>query len=403
MEFQLSDDSLPSAFITEEQQRELRGRPPATGAWRAGDPIGNRRFSDTQELSLESGKTIRARLAFETWGELNAQRDNAVLVLHALTGDSHTFGGPGNGHKTGGWWNGVVGPGGVIDTKKYFVVTPNILGGCQGSTGPASLAPNGNEYGPEFPTLTIRDQARSVKLLAEELEISRWAAVVGGSMAGMHAMELAIEFPESVGRLALLAAPPFSTADQIAYNSLQLEAIRSDPAWAAGRYYDAKAGEGPHRGLALARRMAMMGYRSPDELNERFGRSWQSQVSPILGKGKFAVESYLDFHGNKFVRRFDANSYLILVSAMSSHDVGRDRASVDAALSQINCPTLLLGISSDRQFPLSGQQHIASSIAGKLVGGAVEVLDSEYGHDGFLIETDRVAVALAKLLDADMA
>ena len=403
MEFQLSDDSLPSAFITEEQQRELRGRPPATGAWRVGDPTGNRRFSEPQELRLESGKTIKARLAFETWGELAAKRDNAVLVLHALTGDSHTVGSAGDGHKTGGWWNGVVGPGCAIDTSKYFVVTPNILGGCQGSTGPATLAPNGNEYGPDFPTLTIRDQARSVKLLADELGIGRWAAVIGGSMAGMHAMELAIEFPESVGRLALLAAPPYSTADQIAYNSLQLEAIRSDPAWAAGRYYDAKPGYGPHRGLALARRMAMMGYRSPFELNERFGRTWQSQVSPILGQGKFAVESYLDFHGNKFVRRFDANSYLVLVSAMSSHDVGRDRGSVDSALSQITCPTLLLGISTDRQFPLSGQEEIAASIGGKLVDGGVIVLDSEYGHDGFLIETQRVSGALAKLLDSAMA
>jgi homoserine O-acetyltransferase len=403
LEFQLSDDSLPLAFITEEQQRELRGRPPATGAWRVGDPVGNRRFSETQELRLESGKTLKARLAFETWGELNEQRDNAVLVLHALTGDSHTVGSSGDGHKTGGWWNGVVGPGCAIDTKKYFVVTPNILGGCQGSTGPATLASSGNEYGPDFPSLTIRDQARSVQLLADELGIARWAAVIGGSMAGMHAMELAIEFPESVGRLALLAAPPFSTADQIAYNSLQIEAIRSDPAWADGRYYDSRPGQGPHRGLALARRMAMMGYRSPDELNERFGRSWQSQVSPILGRGKFAVESYLDFHGNKFVRRFDANSYLVLVAAMSSHDIGRERKSVDNALAQISCPTLLLGISSDRQFPLSGQEQIATSIGGKLIDGGVIVLDSDYGHDGFLIETQRVSAALAKLLDSAMA
>jgi len=403
LEFQLSDDSLPSAFITEEQQRELRGRPPATGAWRVGDPAGNRQFGDFHELQLENGSTLRARIAYETWGTLNPSRTNAILVLHALTGDSHTVGAAGDGHKTGGWWNGVVGPGCAVDTNEYFVVTPNILGGCQGSTGPATLAPNGLEFGPEFPSLTIRDQAQSLHLLAEELGIERWAAVIGGSMAGMHAMELAIEHPEAVGRLALLAAPPYSTADQIAYNSLQLEAIRSDPAWAGGHYYDAKPGFGPHRGLALARRMAMMGYRSPNELNERFGRSWQSQVSPIVGRGKFAVESYLDFHGNKFVRRFDANSYLVLVGAMSSHDVGRNRSSVESALAEISCPTMLLGIDSDRQFPLSGQIEIADSIGKHLLGGAVITLNSEYGHDGFLIETQLVAAALARLLDTKMA
>jgi len=403
LEFQLSDDSLPSAFITEEQQRELRGRPPATGAWRDGDPLGSRKFSEFQELHLENGSNFRARLAYETWGKLNSSKSNAILVLHALTGDSHTVGSAGEGHKTGGWWNGVVGPGCAVDTNEYFVVTPNILGGCQGSTGPASLAASGLEFGPEFPTLTIRDQARSAHLLGEELGIERWAAVVGGSMAGMHAMELAIEQPESVGRLALLAAPPYSTADQIAYNSLQLEAIRSDPAWAGGRYYDAKPGFGPHRGLALARRMAMMGYRSPSELNERFGRSWQSQVSPIVDRGKFAVESYLDFHGNKFVRRFDANSYLVLVAAMSSHDVARDRGSVEAALAQIACPTLLLGIDSDRQFPLSGQLEIADNLGRNLLGAEVVALESEYGHDGFLIETERVSAALAKLLETKMA
>lgn len=403
MEFQLSDDSLPSAFITEEQQRELRGRPPATGAWREGDSLGDRRFSEFQNLKLENGSTLRARLAYETWGELNPSRSNAILVLHALTGDSHTVGAAGAGHKTAGWWNGVVGPGCAVDTNEYFVVTPNILGGCQGSTGPATLAPDGMEFGPKFPPITIRDQASSLRLLGEELGIERWAAVIGGSMAGMHAMELAIESPQSVGRLALLAAPPYSTADQIAYNSLQIEAIRSDPAWAGGRYYDAKAGFGPHRGLALARRMAMMGYRSPNELNQRFGRTWQSQMSPIIDRGKFAVESYLDFHGNKFVRRFDANSYLVLVAAMSSHDVGRGRGSVQVALEQLSCPTLLLGIDSDRQFPLSGQIEIADIIGRNLIGGGIVTLNSEYGHDGFLIETDLVSAALTTLLETKMA
>lgn len=399
MEFQIAADSAPSAFITEEQRRELVGRPPATGAWRYGDALGNRKFTETAEIELETGERLNYQLAYETWGELNADRSNAVLVLHALTGDSHTIGNSEPGHPTAGWWNGVIGPGLAVDTDRYFVVTPNILGGCQGSTGPASLDRSGREYGPTFPSLTIRDQARSLAQFSEQLGIKNWHAVIGGSMAGMHALELAIEFPQLVSRLGLLAAPPYSTADQVALNTVQLEAIRSDAGFAAGWYYDAKPGFGPHRGLALARRMALLNYRSPTELNQRFGRAWQSQVSPLTERGKYAVESYLDFHGNKFVRRFDANSYLTLVAAMNSHDVGRDRVSVEHALASISAPTLVLGLTTDRLFPLSGQQLIAEHIGGELIGGELMVLDSEYGHDGFLIEVEAVSAALSELLN----
>jgi len=257
MDFQISEDSAPSEFISEEQRRQLVGRPAATGAWLVGDPVGQRKFSEVFSLDLESGQRLDgARIAYESWGELNKEKSNAILVLHALTGDSHTSGDAGPGHPTAGWWNGLIGPGLSLDTNEFYVITPNVLGGCQGSTGPSSLDVNGREYGPSFPQLTIRDQA---------------------------------------------------------------EAIRSDHNFAAGWYYDAKAGFGPHKGLALARRMALLNYRSPAELNERFGRTWQSQVSPLTERGKFAVESYLDFHGNKFVRRFDANSYITLVNAMNSY------------------------------------------------------------------------------------
>lgn len=398
MDFQISEDSAPSEFISEEQRRQLVGRPPATGAWLAGDPIGDREFSEPFAIELESGKQLPSvRLAYESWGELNASKDNAVLVLHALTGDSHTMGNAGDGHPTAGWWNGVIGPDLYIDTNKYFVITPNVLGGCQGSTGPSSLDSKGREWGANFPQLSIRDQAKAFAILMEQLGISSYA-VVGGSMAGMHALELAIEYPDRINRLGILAAPAYSTADQIALNTVQLEAIRSDDNYAGGWYYDAKPGFGPHRGLALARRMALLNYRSPQELNERFGRAWQSKVSPITEQGKYAVESYLDFHGNKFVRRFDANSYITLVSAMNSHDVGRDRGSVVEALHQIKCPTLVLGIENDRLFPLSGQKLIADSIGGPLVGGELQVIQSEYGHDGFLIETQAVGSRLKQLL-----
>lgn len=401
MDFQISEDSAPSEFISEEQRRQLVGRPPATGAWIVGDPVGNRKFTEPFDISLESGEQLfGARLAYESWGELDPERSNAILVLHALTGDSHTVGNPGDGHPTAGWWNGLIGPGLYLDTDKYFVITPNVLGGCQGSTGPSSLNRDGREYGPSFPQLTIRDQARSFQVLSSQLGIKTWFAVIGGSMAGMHALEMAIENPESVARLGILAAPPYSTADQIALNTVQLEAIRSDSNFAGGWYYDAKPGFGPHKGLALARRMALINYRSPQELNERFERSWQSQVSPITERGKYAVESYLDFHGNKFVRRFDANSYITLVSAMNSHDVGRDRDGVREALGQISCPTLVLGITTDRLFPLSGQQLIADSVSGDLVGGELQVIDSEYGHDGFLIEIEEVGKRLEQLLQS---
>ena len=401
MDFQISEDSAPSEFITEEQRRQLVGRPPATGAWIVGDPVGYRKFTESFALETESGQVLQnARLAFETWGELNADHSNAILVLHALTGDSHAIGNSGDGHPTSGWWNGLIGPGLALDTDKYFVVSPNVLGGCQGSTGPSSLDQSGREYGPSFPQLTIRDQARAFEELAKQLEISSWYALVGGSMAGMHALEMAIENPSSTQRLAILAAPPFATADQIALNTVQLEAIRSDSNFANGWYYDAKPGFGPHRGLALARRMALLNYRSPAELNERFGRSWQSQVSPLTQQGKYAVESYLDFHGNKFVRRFDANSYITLVSAMNSHDIARGRESLAAALSKISCATLVLGIDSDRLFPVSGQELIANHISGPLVGGELQVISSEFGHDGFLIEIEEVSSRLSALLQA---
>ena len=401
MDFQISEDSAPSEFISEEQRRQLVGRPPASGAWIVGDPVGERKFSEIFDLKLESGEEILgAKLAYESWGELNGDRSNAILVLHALTGDSHTIGDATEGHPTAGWWNGLIGPGRYLDTDRFFIITPNVLGGCQGSTGPSSLNRDGREYGPAFPQLTIRDQARAFEALAEQLGIEVWYAVIGGSMAGMHALEMAIERPETISRLGILAAPPYSTADQIALNTVQLEAIRSDSNFAAGWYYDAKPGFGPHRGLALARRMALLNYRSPKELNERFGRSPQSQVSPITERGKYAVESYLDFHGNKFVRRFDANSYITLVSAMNSHDVGRDRGSVAEALSRISCPTLVLGISSDRLFPVSGQQLIADSVSGPLIGGELQVIDSEFGHDGFLIEIAEVGQRLQQLLES---
>ncbi|GAA5148834.1 homoserine O-acetyltransferase [Microbacterium pseudoresistens] len=395
-----SEDTVPSARVTDADERLLRARPPATGAWRDGDAPGNRSFAAFGAFRTEGGEELPViRLAFETWGELNAAGDNAVLVLHALTGDSHVIGEAGPGHPTSGWWDGIVGPGQAIDTDRWFVVAPNMLGGCQGSTGPASIAPDGYEWASRFPYLTVRDQVAAHALLADELGIHRWGAVIGGSMGGMHALEWAVEHPDRVERLAILSSPPVTTADQLALNFVQLETVRMDPRFAGGEYYDANIGEGPHRGLALARRMALLNYRSPIELNQRFQRSWQSGVSPLGSGGRFAVESYLDFHGNKFTRRFDANSYVTLVEAMNSHDVGRDRGGVEDALRRVTARTLVLGIDTDRLFPVDGQHRIARGIRDTLDGNEAAVLASDFGHDGFLIETDDVGRHLRRLLE----
>jgi len=401
VEFQTSEDTVPSSFITDELSRQLVGRPPASGSWRDGDPAGERQFAPLSNLKLESGRVLAsARIAFESWGELNHEHTNAVLILHALTGDSHATGAASKAHPTEGWWREIIGPGLAIDTDKYFVVAPNILGWCQGSTGPSSLDASGREYGPLFPYLTIRDQMHAQHEFAHTIGIKKWFAIIGGSMGGMHALEWAISHPDEVSRVAIIAAPAISSADQIALNSVQIEAIMTDPQFKNGYYYDEKPGDGPHRGLALARRMALLNYRSSNELNQRFERSWQSSVSPLGGGGRYAVESYLDFHGNKFTRRFDANSYITLVEAMNSHDVGRGRGSVEEALASIKAKSLVVGIDSDRLFPIEDQQRIADNIGGELSGGKLHIIESAYGHDGFLIEKQVVGPLLTQLLNS---
>ena len=387
MDWQTPEDTVPTAFITEANARSVSGKPPATGAWREGDPPGDRQFISVGSLALERGGELPSvRIAYETWGELSPAADNAVLVLHALTGDSHVVGLPKPGHPTAGWWGSMIGPGKPIDTDRYFVVAPNMLGGSQGTTGPASHSPDGSEWGSRFPFITIRDQVAAQVALSDKLGISRWVTVLGGSMGGMQSLEWAVGYPERLESFAVFASPALSSADELARNSVQLEAIRMDPGFNGGDYYEAADGDGPHRGLALARRMALLNYRSPDELSDRFARSWQSGESPLGGGGRFAVVSYLDFHGNKFVRRFDANSYITLVEAMNSHDIGRDRGGVAAALQRVTARGLILGIDTDRLFPVSDQQVIARGIANSVSGDEAIVIASNFGHDGFLIE-----------------
>ncbi|WAL66812.1 homoserine O-acetyltransferase [Amycolatopsis cynarae] len=366
--------------------------PPATGAWRAGDPPGRRRWvSHDRQVKLEAGGTLPGfRLAYETWGILASDGSNAVLVEHALTGDSHAAGEAGPGHPTAGWWDALIGPGRPLDTDELFVVVPNVLGGCQGSTGPSSPDPDGRPWGSRFPRLTVRDQVLAEQTLADELGIERWAMVLGGSMGGMRALEWGVTLPGRVESLLVVAAPAASTAEQIAWASPQLHAIRADRGWRGGDYYDAAPGEGPHLGLGVARRIAHVTYRTEAELNQRFGRRHQAPDDP-----RFAVESYLDHHAEKLVRRFDANSYLVLTESMNTHDVGRDRGGVGAALSRVTARTLVAGVDSDRLYPLYQSQELAAGIPG---AGEAAVISSPYGHDSFLIETGQIATLIKALL-----
>lgn len=342
---------------------------------------------------MEAGGELPAvRLAFETWGRLAPDASNAVLVLHALTGDSHVAGPVGPGHPTPGWWDGLIGPGRALDTDRWFVVAPNVLGGCQGSTGPSSLAAGGRRWGGGFPFVTQRDQVTAETGLADALGIDRWALVIGGSMGGMRALEWAVAHPQRTGALLLLATTAAASAEQIALAGIQLHAIRSDPHWQGGDYHD--TGRGPHTGLGLARRLAHVTYRSEPELAVRFGRTPQSTEDPWRG-GRYQVESYLDHHADKLVRRFDAGSYVVLSEAMNSHDVGRDRGGVRAALRRVTAPTLVAGVDSDRLYPPSQQVELASGIPS---ADALRVIESPYGHDGFLIEVEQVAALVRELL-----
>ncbi|WP_256106680.1 homoserine O-acetyltransferase [Streptomyces sp. ODS05-4] len=370
--------------------------PPASGAWREGDPPGRRQWYRRHgPLTLEAGGRLpTVQLAFETWGRLAPDRSNAVLVLHALTGDSHVTGPAEPGHPTAGWWDALVGPGRALDTDRWFVVAPNALGGCQGSTGPSSSSPDGRPWGGAFPFLTQRDQVAAEAGLADALGIDRWALVLGGSMGGMRAVEWAVSYPERTGALLLLATTAAASAEQIAWAGVQLHAIRSDPHWHGGDYHDAADGLGPHAGLGLARRLAHVTYRSEPELRVRFGRVPQGPEDPWRG-GRYQVESYLDHHADKLVRRFDAGSYVTLAQAMNSHDVGRGRGGVQAALSRVAAPALVAGVDSDRLYPLAQQAELAAWLPG---ADRLRVIESPYGHDGFLIEVEQVAALVTELV-----
>ena len=370
---------------------------PASSAWTPGDHPGDRRFVDIGWLPLEADPRggLDVTLAYETWGKLNAARDNAVYVAHAFTGDSHVLGEAGPGHLTGGWWGSLVGPGKAIDTDRYFVVSANVVGGCQGTTGPAHPNPaDGHPWGSEFPYVTLHDMVEAEARLADHLGIDAWALVIGPSMGGMRAVEWAASYPERVRAIGAIGATAATTADQIAWHAAQGAAIRLDPGFRGGDYYDAAPGEGPHAGLGIARAIAHTTYRSAPELNARFGRAEQ-EGDIMRPEGVFAVESYLDHHAGKLARRFDANTYLRMLHALNSHDVGRGRGGIDTALADFDGEALVIAIDSDRLYPLADSERLAAALPRS---GGVTLLHSEVGHDGFLVEGSGLDDAVAGVL-----
>ncbi|QDW29238.1 homoserine O-acetyltransferase [Arthrobacter sp. KBS0702] len=354
-------------------------------------PDGTVQYLPIGSLALESGATLpEVTLAYETWGTLNADASNAVLIEHALTGDTHVTRGAG---EEPGWWEQLAGPGAPVDTDRYFVVSINILGGCYGSTGPSTPGPDGRPWGSRFPLVTLRDSTAAEARLADALGIGSWYAVLGGSLGGARALEWAVSYPDRVRRCAVISVGASSTAEQIAFAQAQTLAIRQDPNFKGGDYY---GGPEPDAGLALARRIAHITYRSAAELDGRFGRNAQAAEAPLeagslAGRGRYQVESYLDHQGNKLVRRFDANSYIAITEALMSHDVTRGRGSLEQAVSRATAEFFVAAVDSDRLYFPAQSHALADALPGEV---PVHVIEAPIGHDGFLTEIGQLSEQL---------
>ena len=357
--------------------KDLRGL--VTGAWLETHAPGDRLFVNIGGLLLESGERLEnITIAYQSWGTLNEQGDNAILVNHAMTGWSDVP----------GWWPSMVGPGLAFDSDKYFIVCPNVIGGCQGSTGPSSIAPDGQRYGSRFPSVTIRDMVAAEIAFSDVMGINKYRLAVGPSLGGMRALEWAVAHPDRVNAICTIGSSAVATGDQIGTSSIQIRAIKSDPNFFGGDYYGKSAG--PIEGMGIARRIAHLTYRTEAEMDVRFGRELQGDDT-----GRFAVESYLDHQADKLSQRFDANTYIALTEAMNSHDIGRGRGGVTAALSGIAIPVIAVSIDTDRLFPVRLQAEIAdlAPLAQELV-----TISSPFGHDGFLVEVELVGNVIKEAL-----
>jgi len=353
-------------------------------------------------LPLDGGAVLSpVEVAYETYGTLNAAKTNAILVLHAFTGDAHAAG---ISHENGkpGWWDNMIGPGKAFDTDRYFVICSNVLGGCRGTTGPASIDPStGTPYAMTFPVITVGDMVRLQRMLVDWFGIPRLLAVAGGSMGGMQALEWALSYPDRVVAAIPIASTARHSAQQIAFNEVGRQAIMSDPDWNGGDYYGKQP---PARGLAVARMVGHITYMSDESMREKFGRRLRGKESFSFGFDvDFEVESYLRYRGSQFVGRFDANSYLYITKAMDYFDVTAGAGSMNAAMERAECRFLVISFTSDWLYPSYQSQEMVRALRSRNRDVAYVELDSNYGHDAFLVDvgeqTDMVRGFLASTFE----
>ncbi len=342
-------------------------------------------------------------LVFETYGELNAERSNAVLVCHALSGDHHAAGYHAREDAKPGWWDACIGPGKPIDTGKFHVVSPNNLGGCGGSTGPLATNPDtGEPWGESFPPVTVKDWVKTQAMLADRLGIERFAAVVGGSLGGMQALQWAIDFPERVAHAVVIAAAPKLSAQNIAFNEIARQAIQSDPEFQQGRYFQADTR--PRKGLMLARMIGHVTYLSDDGMGAKFGRELKTGDLESARDVQFQVESYLHYQGTAFSERFDANTYLLMTRALDYFDPALEfDGDLVRALAGAKARFLVLSFTSDWRFSPVRSNEIVDALIAARKDVASAVIDAPNGHDSFLLPNERYFDVLGGYLAAAAA
>ena len=356
-------------------------------------------FDQDRPLALDSGATLApVEVAFETYGELDAARANAVVVCHALTGDAHAAGHHGDPSRRG-WWDNIIGPGRPLDTDRFFVVCANLLGGCQGTTGPSSIDPaTGSPYGLRFPLFTVRDLVRVQRALVRHLGIERPLAAIGGSLGAMQALEWALDAPGELGAAVVICGSSRLSAQNIAFSAVARTAIMSDPDFRGGDYYD--AGVRPDRGLAIARQMAHITYLSAESMRRKFGRRLQNGDVPRLGFDiDFQVESYLQHQGESFLRRFDANSYLYLSRVMDYFEPFADPVRTAEAVGSMTSDVLVVAFDSDWRFDTSHSREIVRVLSSHGAPVTFREVASPHGHDSFLLEVPEYHRTVAAFLD----
>ena len=357
---------------------------------------GYKSFRSTSEFACEwGGRLPEFELAYETWGTLSPERDNAILLHTGLSASSHARSHSEN--EADGWWEKFIGPGLAIDTDRFFVICTNLLGGCYGSTGPASISPeSGEPYATDFPIVTVRDMIRAQLRLLDSLEIARLHASVGASLGGMQSLMLGALTPERVDRIVSISATLRSYPPSIAMRFVQRQAVMADPDWNEGRYYGKSF---PHRGQKVAREMGTITYRSSPEWLERFGET-ERDHPPRLG-ADFEIEHYLEYQGEKFCTQYDANSYLYISKAMDLFDLMQRSSTGERAYEAVRAPTLIIGVTSDMLFPVWQQREIVDLLKKNGCDVTYVELDAQYGHDTFLIETERVGSPIKQHLERD--